>query len=249
MANVTINDIKDPIAISYTIQIIMCIIAIFVYGIGVFLNIKVFQVARKEKLMTSKLDETNAIFFIIHFAHVMAMHGITYIVQDLYLYLGKGFCYFSKMLTIIGNHHNVQHSFIIALMKYAMIVHYPALTDTKKNNVKYRFFILNLFYSIISVSILIVVRPDFIFIYDGISQANRCLGTPEIRSEKGFNETTIKLHHVCNVPLQTDFNSFSYYYNFLAKCICWIDITITYANAGNLLEMIIYCRIFHFMHR
>ena len=245
----TINEIKDPVSISYTIQIVMCIIALFVYGIGVFLNIKVFQVARKEKQMTSKLDETNAIFFIIHYAHVMAMHGITYVVQDLYLYLGKGFCYISKVLTIIGNSHNVQHSFIIALLKYAMIVHYQTLSDTKKIKVRYRFFFLNLFYSIISTAILIIVRPDFIFIYDGISQANRCLGIPEIRSENGLNETTIKLHHVCNARLQADFNSLSYFFNFLAKCICWIDITITYANVGNVLEMIIYCRIFGFMHR
>ena len=112
----------------------MCIIALFVYGIGVLLNVKVIQVTRKEKQMTSKLDETNSIFFIIHYAHVMVMHGITYLVQDLYLYLGKGFCYISKTLTIIGNSHNAQHSFIIALMKYVMIVHYPAISERERIN-------------------------------------------------------------------------------------------------------------------
>ena len=249
MENVTINDVELTNSISYSVQIVMCIIALFVYGIGVLLNIKVFQVTRKEKQMTSKLDETNSIFFIIHYAHVMVMHGITYLVQDLYLYLGKGFCYVSKTLTIIGNSHNTQHSFIIALMKYVMIVHYPAVSDTKKNKLKFRFFILNLLYSITSIAILCIVRPDFIFIYDGISQANRCLGIPEIRSENGSNQTTIKLHHVCNVPVEIDIHPLSYLFHFVQKSICWIDIAMLYANALNVIEMMIYFKIFGFMHR
>ena len=249
MENVTIGTYERSSSISYSIQIIMCIIALFVYVIGVYLNIKVIQVARKEKQMTSKLDEVNSIFFIIHYAHVMVMHGITYLVQDLHLYLGRWFCYLSKTLTIIGNSHNTQHSFIIALMKYTMIVHYQTVSDAKKKRLKFRFLILNLSYAIISIIILCIARPDFLIIYDGISQANRCLGIPEIRSENGSNKTTVKLHHVCNIPEPSNFDPFSYLLYFIRKSVCWIDIAIIYANVGNVIEMIIYCRTFAFMRR
>ena len=247
--NVTMDEIESIHQISYSTQIIMCIIALFVYGIGVFLNIKIIQVSRKQKQMTSKLDETNSIIFIIHYAHVMFMHGITYLVDDLYLYLGKGFCYLSKTLTVIGNSHSTQHSFVISMMKYMMIVHYQTVSDSKKSQMKTRFFVLNLLYSISPILIFSMLRPDFIIIYDGVSQANRCLGIPEVRSENGSNETAIKLHHMCNVPEPLEPAFFSFLFNFFQKMICWMYIIFIYLNVGNILEMVIYFLIFSYMRR
>lgn len=249
MANTTISQTDVSSSITYSIQIFMCIIALFVYGAGVYLHIQVIKVTRKEKQMTSKLDETNSIFFIVHYAHVMIMHGITYLVDDLYLYLGKWFCYISKTITIFGNFHTIQHSFIIAVMKYTMIVHYQTLSDPKKNRVKSRFFYTNLFYSVIMIAFLSLLRPDFIVIYDGVSQANRCLGKPEVRSGQGLNATTIKMHHICNLPEPLHLFSFEYIMYVLQKSVCWINIIIIYANTVNMIEMIIYCRIFAFMRR
>ena len=110
------TDEGDPPSTGSIIQILMCVFAACIYGGGAYLHIKIVQVSRREKDMSWMLDVTNSIIFILHFAHAMIMHSVTYLVKDLYLYLGKSYCYLSKAVTMMGNAHTTQNSFIIALM-------------------------------------------------------------------------------------------------------------------------------------
>ena len=124
-----------------------------------------------------------------------------------------------------------------------------SLASSKCSKMKTRFFVSNLIYSISPILIFSMLRPDFIIVYDGVSQANRCLGIPEVRSENGSNETTTKLHHTCNVPDPLEPALFSLLFNFFRMIICWIYIISLYLNVGNILEMVIYFLIFSYMRR
>ena len=112
-----------------TVQIIMGIVVVCVYIIGVYLHTKIIQISRKEKDMTWKLDIFNSTLIIVHYFHSIIMHGITYIIDDLHEYTGNWFCYLSRSLVLIGNAHTTGHSFIIAMVKYVVIIHYQRFSN------------------------------------------------------------------------------------------------------------------------
>ena len=227
------------------VQILMCVVAIGIYGCGVFLHIKIIQVSKREKDMSWMLDVTNSIIFIAHFAHTIFMHGITYVVQNMYLYTGEWYCYLSKAFSMLGIFHSIQNSFVIALLKYIMIVHFQPPHGRRKEYAQYLFFALNLIYPFFVFGVFLLLMPDFIIRYDGISQANRCLGIPEVKMKDH-----VKIYNACSIIACPDENISSKYFFYLTrKSICWIHVGITYLNSGNILEMLLYFRIFAFMHR
>ena len=243
------TDEGDPPSTGTIIQILMCLFAACIYGGGVYLHLKIIQVSRREKEMSWMLDVTNSVIFILHFAHAMIMHSVTYLVKDLHLYLGNWYCYLSKAVTMFGNAHSTQNSFIIALMKYIMIVHFKTPSDRRKSQIKYAFVILNMVYPVFVIGFFFLLIPDFIIRFDGISQANRCLGIPELKINGTFNDN-VKIANGCILIIAPDQNiSFQYIFYLIRKGICWSHVVITYANVGNFLEMILYFRIFAFMHR
>ena len=231
------------------VQILMFLLVVCIYGGGVFLNTKIIQVSRREKEISWMLDVTNSIVLMFHFAHIIIMYEITYLVQDLYLYLGEWYCYVSKALTMIGNAHTTQNSFIMALLKYIMILHFQTATEKRKAHINYILFTLNIIYPFFVVGIFFMVMPDFIIRFDGVSQANRCLGKPEVKVN-ATNHDHVKIYNACTfiiAPVQDV--SLQYIFYLIRKSICWLHVVIIYLNMGNILEMIMYYRIFAFMRR
>ena len=125
------------------VEILMCLLAVCIYAGGTFLHIKIIQVSRREKAMSWMLDVTNSIILMLHFAHVIIMYGITYVVQDLYLYLGEWYCYVSKAITMIGNAHTTQNSFIMAMLKYVLILRFQTVS-AKENYISVTPFLLSM---------------------------------------------------------------------------------------------------------
>ena len=227
------------------VQILMCVVAIGIYGCGVFLHIKIIQVSKREKDMSWMLDVTNSTIFIVHFAHTIFMHGITYLVQNMYLYTGEWYCYLSKAVSMLGIFHSIQNSFVIALLKYVMIVHFQPPHGRRKEYTQYLFFALNLIYPFFVFGVFLLLMPDFIIRYDGISQANRCLGIPEVKIKDH-----VKIYNACTIINGPDEDTSSKYFFYLTRKItCWMHVGVTYLNSGNILEMLLYFRIFAFMHR
>ena len=104
-------------------------------------------------------------------------------------------------------------------------------------------------YPVFVNGVFFLLIPDFIIRFDGISQANRCLGKPELKINGTFNDN-VKIANGCILIIAPDQNiSFQYIFYLIRKGICWSHVVITYANVGNFLEMILYFRIFAFMHR
>ena len=229
-----------------TVQIIMGIVVVCVYIIGVYLHTKIIQISRKEKDMTWELDIFNSTLIIVHYFHCILMNGITYIIDDLHEYTGNWFCYLSRSIALIGNAHTTGHSFIIAMVKYVVIIHYQKFS---KDKVKTLFFWINVFYGTAIFAIFSVAQPQFIFLYDGISQSNRCLGKNEMISSLDNSTSAIKLTDICSISESFERVSFGYIYYIFRKTLCWGNIIFTYLNVWNLLEMFVYCRIFSFMYR
>jgi hypothetical protein len=177
------------------------------------------------------------------------MYAITYIIKDLYTFTGEWFCYTSKALTLLGNTQVTGHSFIIAMMKYVIIVHYERVAKFGKHKIKTIFFWINLVYPIYMMVAFTIVNPDFLFVYGSISQANRCLGKSEIFSNQDTNRTLTRLHNLCEMDAPLRNFSVEYVIHICRTAICWFHVILFYCNFWNLLEVFIYCRIFIFMKR
>ena len=115
------TDDSDIVAIITNVS--LGVLVLCFYFIGVYLHSKIIVASKRDKEMTWKLDVINSVGISFHYAHVLILSGITYMIKDLYLYTGSWFCYLSKIITVSGMALVTGHSLIIAMMKYTMIVH------------------------------------------------------------------------------------------------------------------------------
>ena len=130
-----------------------------------------------------------------------------------------------------------------------MIVHDVKVRAFGKDTMKKIFLWTNILYPIHLLCIFNIIRPDFLFVFDGISQANRCLGKSDLMASDDSNKTATKRHDVSKLemppnPMSGEFLSFLF-----RTGACWFHILIVYCNASNIIEAFIYCRVFNFMRR
>ena len=229
------------------LELLIGTVIITIFVIGSYLHSKKIQICKKEKDATWKLEVTNSITVIIHCINLSMMYGITHFVSDLHSFTGKWFCYFSKVILSIGDAHSMGHSFMIALTKLLIIVH--AETDMiLKERIKDVFFFLNIFYGIVVVGIMNLVRPDYVFVYHS-SMADRCLGGTGMITRNDNTSSSVNLTNLCDIARPEETYTFEYILFGIRKVICWLDAAFIYLNAGNILEAILYVRIFMYMHR
>ena len=236
----------------------LIIIANFIFGIciivnGVYLSFKIVKISIKEKSSTWKLDITNAIFVILHHLHCLVMEFVTFQVPNLYEYTGKWFCYSSMLLNHYGNIYTIGHSMIVGLLKYTLIVKWQKVINVGNDRVRNIFFFVNIFYAICFMLTLLISKPNIFSIWDSFARVDRCLGDPKNNWESDgspTNRTQNKLHIICNSLIEAPPNDrISYVIQYGRFLICWLHTTIMYLTYWNVIECLIYIRLFLFMKR
>ena len=220
---------------------------VLIYGLGVYLHTKKVQICWKENEVAGKLEIANSLILGVHYFFLISLYGITHVVKDLHEYTGKWFCYSSKILLSIGDSHCMSHSFFIAFVKFMVIVH-AGTDNNRKEMFKKICFLLNLFYGVVVVGILNVVRPDYVFVYHS-SMADRCFGRSGTIERNDNTSSAVNLIQLCNIPSPAQHFSLDTIIHEIRNAVCWVDVTFIYLNSGNLLEAICYCRTFIVMHR
>ena len=157
-------------------------------------------------------------------------------IDDLYKYTGSWFCYSSKALAIIGNGNVSGHTFIIAVMKYVMIVHHEKVRHIGKEKAKKIFLVINVLYPIYMFCIFNIFNPDFLFIYGHISAANRCLGESELSSALDPNKTALKLHDMCKISDPVRSWSIMKFLQLSRSIVCWFHIVFKRSRMKNLID-------------
>ena len=150
-----------------------------VYAVGVYLHKKIIVTSKKDHDLTWKLDVTNSVLVLIHYAQYVLIYILTYIVHDLYTYTGKWFCYFLKVFTYYGGLYVSGHSLVIAMMKYILIVRWKGVRIFGKDKAIRLFFWLNTFQPMCCILLHVIIVPDFFWTWDAYSQIARCLGYPK----------------------------------------------------------------------
>ena len=238
----------------HPILIALLVAAVVIYFWGVYFHVRIIQVSKKDKDITWKLDIANSIMMLFIFFQAILMHGITYIIIDLYTFTGQWFCYVFKVISTYSNIYLGGHALVISLTKYSIIIHWQKAREWGNEKVAMLYFWINIMHPVISILIWLCIRSDFFWAYDGMAQIDRCLGDPKDVWVENFeklaeNKSLTKLHNLCHMigPLPQDY--IQYIIHAIRACICWLHVGFFYGSTSNILEMAVYYQIFAFMHR
>ena len=231
--------------------ILLLILCFLVFFIGIWFHAKIISISWREKDMTWKHDITNSLMIIFHYTHGIMMHTLTLFIPNLHHYTGNWFCYVSRVLTYYGNLYSIAHSLMICCLKYILIVKWEKASFYGKDKIINAFFFVNIFHPFVTIVLHLVVYPDFIFVYDGISHSNRCLGERESVWKQANETSNVKLHHICEMVENIDGDTNLAYVavNFGRRILCYFQTTLIYAMAWNLIEIVLYWNIFSFARR
>ena len=240
---------NDDLILEITTILVVPLVAFFVYTVGIYLHSKIIKLSMKEKDLTWKLDVTNSSLLIAHYTQSLFMHGITFIIQDLYKYTGEWFCYAAKVATYYGNQYVQGHTLVVCIMKYILIVHWEWAREFGQSTITKMFFWINFFHPVVDILIHLFITPNFFWAYDGYQQIDRCLGDPKHNLDPERNKSLTKLHNLCDLTDSNDHQEMEYSLHIIRKGTCWTQIVLFYCILGNFLEILLYSRIFWFMRR
>ena len=234
-----------------TSTIVLLILCFLCFIIGICLHAKIMSISWREKDITWKHDITNSIMLTCHYGHGILMHSMTHFFPDLHHYTGNWFCYVSRVLTYYGNLYSIGHSLIICCMKYVLIVKWEKASLYGKDKVINAFFFINIFHPVLNIVLHLVVYPEFIFVYDGISHSNRCLGESEGVWKQENGTSNVKLHHFCEMVENIDIDTNLAFAAMIKgrKILCYFQTSLIYVMAWNIIEIVLYWNIFSFARR
>lgn len=247
MSEISIHNETGAIAT----DVVLMFLSLLLIVLGTCFQAKIITISKREKEMTWKHDITNSTFLIFHYGHAWFFHTLTYFVQDLHHYVGKWYCYTYRILAYYGNIYTVGHSLSICSMKYILIVHWEKARNIGHDRIKNVFFWLNIIHPMINYAVHFLVYPEFILVYDGITQSNRCLGESEYLEEKENATSIVKLHHICQMvqSYQNQRNVIDMVVSIGRKSLCYLQTGSIYFMAWNIIEIGLYLHIFSFARR
>ena len=224
-------------------------IMICIHCVGMYLHNKIIKTSRKEKRITWQLDITNSCMLMAHHTHCVFMDGITYMIQDLYMYTGEWFCYTSKAVGYYGNLYTVAHSMFVSILKYIIIVYWKKARNVGHEKIQRILFWINILFPAFQILLQLILIPDFFVVYElwnGSARIDRCLGDSTEGWGPKSNGTKSYCQHIYE-PLHE--NSFAYAIYILKNSICWAQMIALLMISYNFVEMLVYCKIFSFMRR
>ena len=228
-----------------------CLVSgICIITVGSYLHAKIIQTSVKEKGVTWKLDCANSCIVVTHHLQCLVMEFVTYVIQDLHQYTGKWICYGSKISSYYGNIHCAGYSTIIALLKYELIVNWEKVLDIGDEKIKRTFFWVNVLHTPGHILLYLCLEPDFFWDNGGLGRIDRCLGDPKNEWGLNTNQTKKAVYEICNQVIQHQSSlTLESILQYCRVFVCWAHVVYAYLTMLNVLEIILYVRIFAFMRR
>ena len=230
---------------------LICFVLVFCFLIiGIYLHIKLIIVSKKEKDMTWTLDATNSCIVLTYFVQYTTISIITMMVDNLYMYTGKWFCYFANFLCYYGATYVHAHSLVIAVLKYIHIVWWMKVMNFGKETLNTVFFWINLLNPAVAILIHLITTPDLFIIWTAYPHVDKCLGIGKESKMINVTYARPKMHDLClEIPEPSPANYFRYTLYIFEYTTCWTQVIVRILVFWNLLEAIFYSLIFRFMRR
>ena len=222
---------------------------IFIFLIGLFLQITIIKTVRKEQAVGWDINLTHSVVMIIHYCYTIIFETVTYLVPNLGQYTGIWFCYFSLFLRIYGVSAILSHSLFISIYKYILIVHMKSVGTFGKRRLKKILFWINIVLPIF-MSLTYTFRPNYrafkainrCGLYQGISNAKNVV------VQESLGNLWDRLFS-CGFDAYDANSGFEYFADTITQIFCFGQFIFSVLIGLNILEIFFYIRIFSYMKR
>ena len=234
------------------ILILQCVIFCSIFIIGVFLQVKVIAVVKRDQAMAWEIHFVHSVVMILHFSLVAIIEAVNYaqIMFNHYsLFHYPIFRFVVLFVKCFGISEMRFHSLYISIYKYISILHRETVIRIGDQRTK-KLLLWTYITGLIAWTLSYVVRPNFDPLQNNLeSSVPNASGTANSTSIHSTIDIFTRQAFSCGM---NDLNQEYLGYivvNILTKVACTGQIIITYAVAINVLEIYFYLRIFRYMNR
>ena len=223
-------------------------VLIVIFLIGLYLQIQIIILSKREKNVTWRIDICNSIVMIFFYSFRISFEVITHFIPILHPYTGRWFCYLALFINMFGAISVISHSMIVSVYKYIYIVHNGLVRYIGVNKISIASMWFSLFLPVM-LTLMFVMRPTI----PSYSSIYNCLGM-EVEKSIHVNESSaIKVKRL----LFCGFDDFSvmeyglmdYFINIINIMGCFISILVVVVIIANIIEALLYYKIFSFIQR
>ena len=217
--------------------------------IGLYLQIKIIIVSKKDKEVTWRLDIWHSVVMIAFFTYSILFEIITYIFPLYHQYTANWFCYLDLFVKQYGIWSGSSHSLAISIYKYVLILHQRRIRVIGKDEASLIAFWINLIFPV-TLAASLVARPNFA----ADAPISNCLRKGFTISTEG-NETSGNIlfgrHFFCGFDDYDDdqYGVFGHVMDVVNTGGCYITTLTRLVVLSNVMEIFVYLRIFAFMKR
>ena len=232
------------------ILIVECVIFCAAFITGVFLQVKVITVLKRDQAMTWEINLVHCVVMIFHFSFVSIINAVNYIQISFYhyqLYDDPIFRYLVLSVMFFGISEMGFHSLYISMYKYIFILHREAVIRVGEQRTK-TLLLWTYFTGLIAWTLAYIVRPNFDPLQNNLGRSVSS-GTPNTTSIQSAIDSFTLSFVSCGIRDLDPENIGNIVVNVLTKVVCTGQVIITYAVSINVLEIFFYLRIFGHMNR
>ena len=234
------------------ILMVECFIFCAAFIIGVFLQVKVIAVVKRDQAIAWEIHFVHSVVMIFHFSLVAIVEAVNYTqitFNNYSLFHYPIFRYVVLFIKCFDISEMGFHSLYISIYKYIFILHRETVIrigDQRTKTLLFWTYLTGLF----SWTLSYIVRPNF-------DPLQNSLGSNVSYASGNTNSTSIDstIDSFTRQAVSCGINDLNQEYlgnivlNILTKVACTGQIIITYAVAINVLELYFYLRIFRYMNR
>ena len=231
-------------------MIVECVIFCAALITGVFLQVKVITVLKRDQAMTWEINLVHSVVMIFYFSFISIINSVNYIQISFYQYQlfdDPLFRYLVLSVMFFGISEMGFHSLYISIYKYIFIVHRETVIRVGEQRTK-RLLIRTYFTGLFAWTLAYIVRPNFDPLQNNLGGSVSSV-TPNSTSIQSRMDSFTLSFVSCGIRDLDPENIGNIVVNVLTKVVCTGQVIITYAVSINVLEIFFYLRIFGHMNR
>ena len=232
--------LKPPTAL----EIIHIVIQIFLFGVGLYFQVRTIVVCIKEKNKTWHIHVSHSVVMSIYYGYFIPFSAIAYFIPSLGTYIGNGICYFTAFVSLFCYQAMIVNSLLVAIAKYIFICHTWKARLFGEERIQRIFLYICIIYPIIMATLSILfVRNGF----DNRSEIKSCFGnsfSDSILTQS--SNSGLEKSWFCDIGSSENQNAILIY---VAKIVCVTRSFVSTVVVTNIPEGIFYFTIFRSMKR
>ena len=241
--NVTWVDNGDNSRIGAVLYVIF---QVLLFGLGLILHVKIIIVARKEKDTTWQIHICHAIILPVYYSFTITFAALMNFVPFISSFTGSWLCYVAVFVLLYCHYAITNHTLLVAVMKFAFIVHREKVTEFGKEKAKKIFLWINLCFPLFWTALGMLSSENSVF-----SSVNVCFRHQQQQLLVPANTTspgTIKTIF-CEFGHEANLDGYVDILYILKRCCCIFLEVAHVGMSSNLPEAFFYHKIFRNMRR